>query len=161
MFVELVYHVLYLRHINNEGFITSGLRYYEGIAGLAARNAPLWIFSLNHDLMIECIAARYGIPTNAGFTGTTTLPRRDPTGAKIGDIEVDVITEDELKTGGMSFWQPGQQGINLLKIHGALDLFAFREGKDLLRLRPTSPDAHGVIDSLRIATEELLYIDPG
>ena len=51
-------------------------------------------------------------------------------------------------------------GINLLKVHGALDIFTFQGGKDLLRLLPQNGSTEGVIESLRIANEELLYVHP-
>jgi hypothetical protein len=68
--VELVYHLLWFRHVQNESFIARSLRYLEGIAGLAGQNAPLWIFSLNHDSIIECLAAHYGVRLDCGFSGT-------------------------------------------------------------------------------------------
>ncbi len=45
--VEMVYWLLYFRHVKNEEGIRLRLRYFEGIAGLAAQNSPLWIFSRN------------------------------------------------------------------------------------------------------------------
>ena len=41
--VDLVYQLLYQRHVLNESFITRSLRYLEGIAGLAHRDTPLWV----------------------------------------------------------------------------------------------------------------------
>lgn len=157
---ELVYHQLYIRHVGNEQFISRGLRYFEGIAGLAGKNAPLWVFSLNHDLMIECIAAQYDIPVHAGFTGVMTLPRRDASGTKIGELRAEVIKEEDLAKVGMQFLQPGSQGINLLKIHGALDIFAQKDKTEFLKLLPTGPGVKGVLDSLQAANEELRYVDP-
>jgi len=141
--------------------ITLRLRYFDGIAGLAAGNSPLWIFSLNHDLVTECLAVHYAIPLSSGFTSKTTLPRRDKTGKVIGELQAETISEKEFTESGPSFLARGTYGINLLKIHGALDLFTFRDGKDLLKLLPVTPDVPGVIESLRIANEELLHIEPG
>jgi hypothetical protein len=45
--VEMVYHILYFRHVENVSYIEQHLRYYEGINNLAMCNKPLWIFSLN------------------------------------------------------------------------------------------------------------------
>jgi len=159
--VELVYWLLYFRHVKNVDGIVQRLRYFEGIVGLAAQNSPLWIFSLNHDLMMECLAAHYSIPLNSGFTSKAVLPRRDQTGTMIGELQVEVISEKEFVESGLSFFPWGTYGINLLKIHGALDVFTFRDGKDLLKLLPVTPDVPGVIESLRIANEELLHIQPG
>ena len=45
--VELVYLLLYYRHVMNETFIVRSLRYLEGIVGLARTTTPLWVFLLN------------------------------------------------------------------------------------------------------------------
>jgi hypothetical protein len=159
--IELVYHILYSRHVSNTTYLQSNLHYFEGIAHLAAKNNPLWIFSLNHDLIIECIAAHYKIPVHCGFTpNIITLPRRDKAGIKKGELKAETISADQLDKGGMLFPQHGASGINLLKIHGALDVFTFRDGKDLLRLLPTESSVVGVLDTLRSANEELIYVHP-
>jgi hypothetical protein len=158
--VEIVYWILYLRHINNVAYIQRTLPYLEGIARLAEKNSPLWIFSLNHDLIVECIAAQYHIPIVSGLgESTETFPRRSADGAKIGELRVEAMTGEKFEKGGPPFLQPGKRGINLLKIHGALDIFTFRDGKDLLKLLPREETVAGVIESLRIANEELIYID--
>ena len=60
--LDLVYHLLYLRHINNVEYIHGNLSYYDGLSVLVEQNRPLWIFSLNHDLVIECVTIRNKIP---------------------------------------------------------------------------------------------------
>jgi hypothetical protein len=157
----MVYWILYLRHINNITYIECSLPFLDGVVKLAERNQPLWIFSLNHDLVIECLAARHRIPLNNGFGPTTvTLPRRNNHGEKTGELCAEVITGDELEKGAMPFLQPGKTGINLLKIHGALDVFTFRDGKDLLKLLPLEATPAGVIQTLRAANEELIFVEP-
>lgn len=159
--VEMVYWILYLRHVNNVTYIERNLPFFDGIAKLTERNHPLWIFSLNHDVIIECLAARHRIPVNSGFTPTiVTLPRRNELGAKIGELRAEVITGEELEEGAMPFLQPGKPGINLLKIHGALDVFTFRDGKDLLKLLPLEATPAGVIQTLRAANDELIFFEP-
>jgi hypothetical protein len=158
--VELVYFILYFRHVLNVSYIEYNLRFIEGIASLAAKHSPLWIFSLNHDLIIECLAARYNLPLNCGFTtDVITLPRRNKVGAKIGELKAESITAAQLEK-GLPFFQPGISGINLLKIHGALDIFTFRDGKDLMKLLPLEPTVAGVIGALRTANEELICVLP-
>jgi hypothetical protein len=61
----------------------------------------------------------------------------------------------------MYFPNPFKPGIYLLKIHGALDVFTFNEGQDLLKLVPSAPGQDGVIDVLRAANEGLFYEIPG
>ena len=160
--VELVYHLLYVRQVSNDALFEQQLRYYEGICTLADANCPLWVFSLNHDLMIEAIAARFSIPLHSGFSATTiTLPCRDPTGALKRELSAQVLTQQELETSAMYFPNPFQKGIYLLKVHGALDVFTFNEGGDLLKLLPIGPGQSGVFETLRAANEELIYVLPG
>lgn len=159
--VERVSVLLTLRHIGSESYIENGLRYLEGIAGLAQTNSPLWIFSLNHDLIVECIAAQYGIRLDCGFPDSGSLPRRDPTGKVIGRLPIRLLDEARFKSSGFVFENLSEPGINLLKIHGALDVFATNNGLDLIKLDPNGPGVKGVIESLRIANQELLYPVPG
>jgi hypothetical protein len=153
--VEMVYHLLLIRHKELAKMIGSNIKLLEGIAKLAEANAPLWVFSLNHDVIVECVAAHYGIPVHSGYTdGIISFPRRDDTGRKIGDLTAESLTAAQLEA-GMIFPPSGTSGINLLKIHGALDVFTFRNGHDIARLLPPQQSVAGVIEMLRIANEEL------
>ena len=159
---DIIYALLQERHLRNVNYIERNIRYLDGIKSLAEENAPFWIFSLNHDLIIECFAADVGIPLKSGFTEETILlPRRSPRGTLVGHLTAEVLPEDVLKRLGLPFFNTGQTGINLLKVHGSLDLFAFRDGRDVLKLIPDGDGIQGVMSSLRIANEELRYVEPG
>ena len=158
----IIYALLQERHLLNIGYIERNIRYLDGIKAFVGENAPLWIFSLNHDLIIECFAADTGIPLKSGFTDDhIRLPRRNPEGAIIGDLMAELLPEDVLKTQGLPFYRSGQTGINLLKIHGSLDIFTQRDGRDVLKLLPVGEGVQGVLSSLRIANHELKYVSPG
>ncbi len=160
-FVELVYHLLWHRHVRNESFIARSLRYLEGIAGLARQNEPLWIFSLNHDSIVECVAAHYGVRLDCGFSGTARLPLRDATGKKIGELPIDTLGTDRLEKSGFDFRNLSQPGINLIKMHGSLDVFTANDGRELVKLAPLGFGVNGVLESLRAAGENLIYVVPG
>ncbi|MGI0135298.1 MAG: hypothetical protein ACREBW_10120 [Candidatus Micrarchaeaceae archaeon] len=160
--VELVYQLLYWRQVNNNTFLSRRMPQYDGIRALAETTTPLWVFSLNHDVIVEMIAARLSIPLHSGFSGSVvTLPRRDASGRKKGEIRAEVLTNRDLEHGAMYFPNPSQPGIYLLKIHGALDVFTFNDGQDLLKLLPNTSGLEGVIDVLRAANEDLFYPLPG
>ena len=157
----IIYALLQERHLRNVPYIERTIRYLDGIKTLVEKNAPLWIFSLNHDLIVECFAADVGIPLESGFTEETIrLPRRRVDGEWIGELEAAVLPEDVLKKRGLPFLNTGQTGINLLKIHGSLDVFTFRDGRDVLKLLPSGEGVPGVMSSLRIANQELRYVEP-
>lgn len=161
--VELVSHLLTYRQVNNPVVIGKALPYCEGIQALADADTPLWIFSLNHDVIVEMIAARYSIPLHSGFSGSTvTLPCRDSSGRIQGHIRAEVLRKHDLENRAMNFPNPPKPGICLVKIHGALDIFTFNnEGEDLLKLIPDTPGQNGVTDVLRAANEDLFYPFPG
>ena len=157
----VIYALLKERHLLNVDYIKRNIRYLDGIKSFAEENAPLWIFSLNHDLIIECFAADVGIPIKFGFTEETIrLPRRDPRGIMFGHLEAEVLAEDVLKKRGLPFFTRGQTGINLLKAHGSLDVFTFRDGRDVLKVLPDGEGIQGVLSSLRISNQELRYVEP-
>jgi hypothetical protein len=156
---ELVSHALLLRHYKRVDFIETGMVHYSGVAKLADDNLPLWVFSLNHDVLVECIAAYFGTPLSSGFGSPITLPRRNKAGEVIGRLTADVLTGEEIEKLPLAFFELNTKGINLLKLHGSLDVFAFRDGQDLLKIRPLEPSVHGVIDALRAANEELSYVE--
>jgi hypothetical protein len=160
--VNLVYQLLYIRQVSNDTLFDQQLRYYAGISALTEANCPLWVFSLNHDVLIEAIAERFSIPLHTGFSETiVTLPRRDAAGAQQGELRAQTLTQRELETVAMYFPNPPQKGIYLLKVHGALDVFTFNNGEDLLKLLPVGPGPRGVFNALRAANEELIYVLPG
>ena len=155
--VEMVYWLLYSRHLNNIDYIENRLEYYAGLSELTERNRPLWVFSLNHDLLVECLAWRIGCSLRAGFTEkTVSLPMRDENGNVTGYLQAEVLSGKSLEDTAMPFFQGGTHGINLLKIHGALDVFTFRDGKDLLRILPAVNTVRGQLESLRDVNEKLV-----
>ena len=160
--IGIVYHLLYYQQTKNIPYFNTFLPRYDGIRTFVESNSPLWVFSLNHDIMIELIAARLQIPIYTGFKPSAmVLPRRNSSGRKTGHIQVEVLTCHNLETGTMNFPNPPQPGIYLFKLHGALDEFTFNDGLDLLKLVPSEPGPNSVIEVLRAANEELLFPLPG
>lgn len=155
--VELVYVLLYFRHVENVFYIERGLRYYRGLADLADLHKPLWVFSLNHDVLVECLAAHYGVPLSAGFSEVSSLPCRLPDGSLEGRLLVESRAIAEIERQAFNFARHGTRAINLFKIHGSLDAFVADDGKQLLRILPREPTPAGVIGALKLAHEKLFY----
>ncbi|AZD50091.1 hypothetical protein [Pseudomonas chlororaphis] len=160
--VEIIYYQLYFRHLRGAEFIINHLELYRGIVHLYEENEPLWVFSLNHDSIVEMIAKKYSIPLYSGLSASNIkLPRRSSAGEVVGYISVEVIDQKTLDHGAMNFPNPAKKGIYLLKLHGALDVFTFNDGQDLMKLVPDEDTPESVISVLRSANEELVYLAPG
>ena len=158
---EIIYFLLMERHVLNEPFIKRNIRYLDGIKVFMGTSRPLWVFSLNHDLIVESFAAHNDIPVRYGFGDETVrLPRRNISGTDIGEVEARVTRRSQLEGHALNFFRSGEEGINVLKIHGSLDEFAFNNGQDLLKLVPDQRSSSGVISVLRDVNEEVRYIDP-
>ena len=154
---QVVSQALYRRQVSNRQVYTDGFPYFSGLVALARQHAPLWVFSLNHDLVMECLAAHFGIPLACGFSERTiTLPCRKAPGDIVATLQAQVLSEGELAEAALPFFPQGVPGINLLKIRGALDIFALDGTHDLIKLVPRSADFDAIIDALQIANEGLL-----
>ncbi|MBN3965834.1 hypothetical protein IMW75_11145 [Pseudomonas gregormendelii] len=160
--VQIIYYKLYGVHVSSKEVILKSLELYRGIESLYKENRPLWVFSLNHDSIVESIASHFKIPIYSGFSGVRIkLPRRSMDGAIIGSIEMDTLSRATLDEGAMFFPNPAEEGIYLIKIHGALDMFVYNDAGDLLKVVPEADSPSSVLDALRIMNEELIYVDPG
>lgn len=158
---EIVYALLKERHVLNGPLIERRIRYLDGIKRFVEENKPLWVLSLNHDLLMECFSAHAGIRVKYGFSDELVrLPRRDLDGTKVGDLQAHVTRRDQFAKHALSFLPTGEEGINLLKIHGSLDEFAFNDGHDVLKIAPVEKSVRGVLTGLRNANDEVRYIDP-
>lgn len=159
--VDIIYALLYYRHAYNTDFILAGLRFIEGIVGLSKINKPLWVFSLNHDLLIECLAAKYSVPLNTGLPDDFSVPTLDSRGKETGRIAFNKIDGEKYENNGLIFPQGEDEGINLLKIHGSLDTFTTRDGKDLVKIAHAGHDASSIIANLRKFNDEVFFPAPG
>jgi len=157
---QIVYGILWSRHVRNAQRIAMYLRFLDGIAALAASNKPLWIFSLNHDLIIESIAIAAGLRLSVGMREPYSVPMRNRASAIIGELPMEFIAGDRLANNGLCFLAEGELGINLLKLHGALDLFTFRDGQDVARILPLQNTIDGLMESLRAIHEDVFFPAP-
>lgn len=154
-----VYRYLYHQHIKYARIIERMLRHIDGITGLAAENRPLWIFSLNHDLIIECLAAQYKIPIRSGHTGRISLPLPNGSHKGITQINAQIIVDEDFHRGN-SYFSHGTSGINLIKLHGSLDIFACGDMQKSLKLLPTQEGAKGVLEAIKLLVEKLPFRPP-
>lgn len=153
---EMVYWLLYFRHTRNASYFRASLPFYRGLKTLADKEAPLWIFSLNHDLTVELIAEAFQIPLKSGFSSETiVIPRRDASGNKIGELTLNYLSRLDLNALNLTYLSDGECGINLLKIHGALDIFGYQDELHYLKLQPLGNGISGWLSALKSANEEM------
>ena len=82
-------------------------------------------------------------------------------GSKVGELPIDTLAVERLERTGFDFKNLNKPGINLIKIHGALDAYSRRtDSRDLIKARADSRWVSGVLESLRAANEQLVYVAP-
>lgn len=153
---QLVSQILYRQQVSYRDSLREGLTYYAGLVRLVKACNPLWVFSLNHDVLVECMAAHFGIPLATGFgPQRVEIPCRQG-GEIIARQSAELLADADMGDGRLNFLRQGELGINLLKLHGALDMFALGDTSDLIKLVPAAQSFDAVIDTLQIANEGLL-----
>ena len=124
--------------------------YQQGLRILVQQNRPLWVFSLNYDLVVECLAAKLGIPIESGLPDKGSFVIRHTDGRAIGRLPTEVISGDQLEKPGLTFSTANHscswgehEAFYLIKIHRGLDMFTIHDGKDLIKIATVGPtDAH-------------------
>ena len=69
------------------------------------------------------------------------------------------MRREQLRKHRLPFFETGNFGINLLKIHGSLDEFAFNDGEDLLKLAPAEASVDGALTALGVLNREVRYVE--
>lgn len=141
--VDMVSRYLIGQHSNNFKFTMSGMSYLSKLTEYIENNKPLNIFSLNHDVMIEEACTILSQPLKAGHFNDDDYYSK-AFGEATFDFKFESLTEVQMSRGTFDFHTPGERGINLYKLHGALDTFLFNDCKDFVRFSPKNlePGSH-------------------
>ena len=115
-FIECIQLILLEDHGKTLAFFKRKVRDYKGIENLLDGMSPVHVFSLNHDVVFEEICSYFQMPLKDGFYNRESKYRT------IANFKT--LTKAEIEQGKFDFYKDGECGINLLKLHGAVDLFA-------------------------------------
>ena len=141
-YLEAIFYLLIERHYKNKIFIKERLHLLEPLKEYC-RNNPLWIFSLNYDLLIEIIAKYLKISIKYGFHEVTSIK----------GFMFEKLSRTDMENNNFSFFQK-EGGINLVKLHGALDVFVEGDEKNYLKLINMSSCFTGIIDDVKNILED-------
>lgn len=153
--LEIVYELLYIRQIRNLRYIVQGLPPFMGIQHFANVSSPLWIFSLNHDVLAEILLHQCGIAFRDGFWAGAPVEIPFQLGGRTHTLFADTITATDIAKMKLNLFKVGERGVNLIKLHGSVNTFTVFDGQDICRLRPFTNSLEGYLTSLFIVNKHV------
>ncbi len=135
-FYDLIYMLLLERQRKNAHYIKTTLAWYSRFKDYVDRDYPFWVFSLNHDLIIEILACHYEINYKTGFyRNNISFPFRNENGGITGRVPFQDYNTCDFKNVPLDyFYNVKDRGVNLFKLHGALDVFLYDNQKKYLKI---------------------------
>lgn len=109
---------------------------YVGIKILIDQHPCLHVFSLNHDINFEEICTYHGVQYRDGFFNNG--------GERYSNIaHFNTLTKEQMESGDLNFFGVAEKGLNLIKLHGSLDIFAVEDKNLYLKCTPSKSDGVG------------------
>ncbi|WP_397538150.1 hypothetical protein [Rummeliibacillus pycnus] len=130
-FYDIITYMLWIYQKFNFSIFDSNMNYYKKFSEYVPDNEELWVVSLNHDLYIEMLCLEMGIPISFGSDNKLNIPIDNYN--LNNTLSFELIKREDLNLNKMNFIQ-NSRGINLLKLHGALNEFTYNDDKNLLHV---------------------------
>jgi hypothetical protein len=124
--IECIQLLMLEEQMNTLKFLGEKVKDYYGLKALVEEQGVLNVFSLNHDVVFEEICDYYSIPYRDGFF---PLENKYKTVANF-----KAITKEQLESGEINLFQSDISCVNLIKLHGSLDIFAAEDKKLFLKV---------------------------
>lgn len=134
--IECVQLILLEDQVKTTQFLAEKVKDYSGLRMLLAQNPCLHVFSLNHDINFEEICKYHGLPYRDGFF--------DHTAQRYSNIaQFKTLTKHQMDAGELNFFGPEGKGVNLIKLHGSLDVYAVEDKNLYLKCVPAANEGLG------------------
>jgi hypothetical protein len=134
--IDCVQILLLEDQLNTTPMLAEKAKDYAGIKSLLAQQPCLNVFSLNHDLNIEEICKFQGVPCRDGFF-------EDAADRYAHIAHFKTLTREQMDAGNLNFFAPDDLGVNLIKLHGSLDVFAVEDKNLFLKCAPLTHEPLG------------------
>jgi hypothetical protein len=119
--------ILFLEEqMNTLNLLGEAVKDYYGLVDIIAEQGLLNVFSLNHDIVFEEICDYYDIPYRDGFFNLEHNYKNT--------ANFRVVTKEQLESSQINLYKPGESGVNLIKLHGSIDIFAAENKKLFLKV---------------------------
>jgi hypothetical protein len=102
---------------------------YIGIKNLVEQHPCVHVFSLNHDINFEEICEYHAVNYRDGFY-------HNPDKRYAHIARFDVVSKEQLDAGNFNFLNNNEKGVNLIKLHGSLDMFGIEDLSVYIKASP-------------------------
>lgn len=150
--LQAVYGLLMERQVKNTHYALAALEDFSSIKEMAENNKPLWVFSLNHDCIVEMLALKSGIPLKSGFNEEVNIPMRTTDGS-MSSVSFERLSRKSIEADEYSFFGHGEFGINLVKLHGSLDIFGQGDDLNYLKIRAIDSNPESLSFQLKLLNQ--------
>lgn len=147
--LQVVYGLLLERQVKNTRYTLATLEDFSSIKEIAKNNKPLWVFSLNHDCIIEMLALKSGIPLKSGFNEEVSIPMKTADGST-RNFQFERLSRKSIEDNQYDFFSRGEFGINLIKLHGSLDIFGQNDELNYLKIKPVEDNSESISSQLQL-----------
>jgi hypothetical protein len=137
VFYDLLHRILITYQIKSHDALYELNRPWFSKLGNLLSAEETWIFTLNHDLYVECLAIDFGIPVSYGDVDEISLPVNNLEPRK--EIRFSCSRMEDLRKEGAG-WFTGRKGVNLVHLHGSLSEHEYKD--DLLICNPSLQRKH-------------------
>ena len=131
IFYEIIHTILCLyQKVSYEILYGDVSKWFNKLNNVLSENET-WVFTLNHDIYLECLALDCNIPITYGDTDSISFPKSN---LEMNDIVVFTCSgRDKLNINSPGFMRDNK-GINLVKLHGGLSELEYSDGKTICNL---------------------------
>jgi hypothetical protein len=116
-----------------------GLNLTRNFSKILNDQGPTDIFTLNHDVILEDILDHNQIQHKSGFHPDLNANIRYFKGNKLNH-DFYTLTESQIAQRDLNFLAAHEYGVNIYKLHGALDTFLHNSCKDYVQFKPRKGD---------------------
>lgn len=119
LYQAFAYEVLYMKNA----------QWFSKLGDILSDSGETWVVSLNHDLLLECLAIDFGIPITYGGTSQRSFPVSNL--AMQDCIAFSCTERSDYNVDSPGFIR-GERGINLVKLHGSLTEHEYKDREEIL-----------------------------
>lgn len=157
VFYEMIHTILSIyQKLSYETVYEKNIRWFSKLENLLSEKET-WVFTLNHDLYMECIALDFGIPITYGDNENISFPLSNLDMDK--NVNLTCSRRSNLDTGDTGFFKD-KKGINLVKLHGGLSELHYKDNEVLCNLPLNSNSSAELIANFK-QLENMAYYHQG